>query len=68
MRVETERLLLRHYTPEDADDQLRVMTDPEFMRRIGPHFKPPTRDMVLVGFGRIDEHWRRLGYGSGRWN
>ncbi|HEX8502372.1 MAG TPA: GNAT family N-acetyltransferase [Pyrinomonadaceae bacterium] len=64
IEIETERLRMRKYELEDADDQLRVMTDPEFMRRIGPHFKPPTRDMVLVGLGRIDEHWRRLGYGQ----
>ena len=64
MEVETERLRLRHYAIEDADEQLRIMTDPEFLRRIGPQFVRPTRDQILVGFGRIDEHWKRLGYGQ----
>ena len=64
MEVETERLRLRHYVPGDADDQLRVMTDPEFVRRMGPQFVRPTRDQILVGLGRIDEHWKRLGYGQ----
>ena len=64
MRVETERLRLRQYALEDADEQLRIMSDPEFLRRIGPQFLRPTRDKVLVGLGRIDEHWRLLGYGQ----
>jgi ribosomal-protein-alanine N-acetyltransferase len=63
MKVETERLLLRQYAPEDADEQLRIISDPEFLRHMGPQFRP-TRDRVLVGFGRIYEHWLRLGYGQ----
>jgi ribosomal-protein-alanine N-acetyltransferase len=62
MEVETERLLLRQYRLEDADEQLRVMSDPEFLRYLVP--QAPTRDKVLVGLGRISEHWLRLGYGQ----
>ena len=64
MEIETERLLLRKYALEDADEQLRILSDPEFLRRIGPHFPRPTRDKVLIGLGRIDEHWKQLGYGQ----
>jgi RimJ/RimL family protein N-acetyltransferase len=63
MEIETERLRLRHYALEDADEQLRILSDPEFRRHMGPQFQP-TRDKVLVGFGRIAEHWLRLGYGQ----
>ncbi len=63
MEVETERLRMRHYELEDADEQLRILSDPEFRRRLRPQ-PLPTRDMVLVGLGRIDEHWRLLGYGQ----
>ena len=63
MEIETERLRMRHYALEDADELLRILSDPEFRRLLRPQ-PLPTRDMVLVGFGRIDEHWRLLGYGQ----
>ena len=63
MRVETERLLMRPFTLEDADGQLRIIDDPEFRRPMGPQFQP-TRDKVLVGIGRMIEHWYQFGYGS----
>jgi RimJ/RimL family protein N-acetyltransferase len=64
MEIETERLRLRTYTPEDADEQLRIMSDDEFRRYFPPHFFKPTRDMVLIGIGRILEHWNLAGFGS----
>jgi len=63
MEIETERLRMRHYALEDADELLRILSDPEFRRRLSPQ-TPPTRDMVVRGLGRIDEHWRLLGYGQ----
>jgi ribosomal-protein-alanine N-acetyltransferase len=63
MEVETERLRMRHYALEDAEEQLRILSDPEFRRPLRPQ-PMPTRDMVVVGFGRIEEHWRLLGYGQ----
>jgi len=33
--LETERLLLRRFTPEDAEDNYRIYTDPENMRFMG---------------------------------
>lgn len=33
--IETERLLLRRFTPEDAADNYRIYTDPENMRFMG---------------------------------
>ena len=63
IEVETERLRMRKYGLEEADEQLRILTDPEFRRHLRP-LPLPTRDMVVVGFGRIEEHWRLLGYGQ----
>ena len=63
MEVETERLRMRHYALDDAEGLLRILCDPEF-RRHQRQQPLPTRDMVVVGLGRIDEHWRRLGYGQ----
>jgi RimJ/RimL family protein N-acetyltransferase len=62
MKVETERLLLREYALEDADEHLRIISDPEFRQPMGPKFQP-TRDKVLVGIGRFIEHWYQFGYG-----
>jgi RimJ/RimL family protein N-acetyltransferase len=62
MKVETERLLMRPFTLEDADEQYRIISDPEFRRRMGPQFQP-TRDKVIIGIGRFIEHWYQFGYG-----
>jgi ribosomal-protein-alanine N-acetyltransferase len=61
--IETERLRLRMYTPEDADAQYRIVGDPEFQTHFPPHDQP-TRDKVLVGIGRILEHWSLRGHGQ----
>jgi ribosomal-protein-alanine N-acetyltransferase len=63
MNIETERLRMRQYTLDDADEQLRIINDLEFRRYMPPHFQP-TRDKVLVGFGRIFEHWNLRGHGQ----
>ncbi|HLM55458.1 MAG TPA: GNAT family N-acetyltransferase [Pyrinomonadaceae bacterium] len=63
MQIETERLLMRMYTPEDADAQLRIIGTPEFQRHFPDWFRP-TRDKVLVGIGRILEHWNLRGHGQ----
>ena len=62
MEIETERLLMRAYVPEDADEQLRIVSDPEF-RRYFPATYQPTRDKALFGIGRFTEHWYQFGYG-----
>src|SRR5829696_8339260 len=62
MKIETERLLMRQYAPEDADAHLRFISEPEFGRHFPTSFQP-TRDRVLVAIGRFMEHWHQLGYG-----
>ena len=38
MRLETERLLIRPFVPEDAEALFRVLSDPEVMRLLEPPF------------------------------
>ncbi len=62
--LETQRLRMRHYTKEDADAHLRVVSDAEFRRYFPPPpVYQPTRDSVLVGIGRFIEQWHQFGYG-----
>ena len=62
MEIETERLLMRMYTPEDADAHLRIVSTPEFRTHF-PEWFQPTRDKVLVAIGRFLEHWGLRGHG-----
>lgn len=63
--METERLILRRFTPEDAEEYFPLMSDPEVLRYTGD--KPlesveqvremllnrPIRDYGVVGYGRM---------------
>jgi ribosomal-protein-alanine N-acetyltransferase len=62
MKVETERLLLRRYALEDAEEQLRIVSDAEFRRHFPESYRP-TRDQVVWWFGASGEHWKQFGYG-----
>jgi RimJ/RimL family protein N-acetyltransferase len=61
--VETQRLRLRAFTSKDADEHYRIVNDPEFRRHFPPQFAQATRDNVLVGIGRVIEHWYQFGFG-----
>ncbi len=63
MDIETERLLLRMQTPEDAGALLRILSDAEF-RTYLPMREPPTLEQVEAGYGRILAHWAERGYGQ----
>jgi RimJ/RimL family protein N-acetyltransferase len=60
--IETERIRMRLYTREDADEQLRIVSDAEFKRYFADNFLP-TRDSTLIGIGRFLEHWSLRGHG-----
>lgn len=62
MEVETERLVLRRFTKEDADAHLAIVSDPEFRTHFPARYRPD-RDGVLVGIGRFLEHWYQFGFG-----
>jgi ribosomal-protein-alanine N-acetyltransferase len=63
--IETERLTLREWTPEDAPALFALASDAEVMRYVddGRPWVDPARARESVG--RIAERWRVNGYG--RW-
>ena len=63
--IETERLVLRVWTAEDASALYTLASDPEVMRYVddGKPWTDPARAREFVG--RIAECWRVNGYG--RW-
>src|SRR5262249_18381074 len=62
--VETERLLLRMFRPEDLDDLATLFRDPEVMRYVGDG-KPASREEAEKALESIIRHWSSHGFG--RW-
>jgi [ribosomal protein S5]-alanine N-acetyltransferase len=60
--LETERLLLRRFTPEDAADNYRIYSDPENMRFMGrgPDSVESEREQILR---HIANYYERHGFG-----
>lgn len=63
-RLETERLRLRVFTPEDLDPMCEITSDPEVMRYIG-HGRPLSREETEANLKSIVSAFRRRGFG--RW-
>jgi RimJ/RimL family protein N-acetyltransferase len=61
MQIETERLVLRTPSPEDADDLLDFVSDPEVMRRIGG--EAGDRDDAVAAIERWLARWEDDGIG-----
>ena len=62
--LETARLRLRLFRPDDLDELSAITSDPEVMRYIGPG-TPLTREETEFNLTRIIETFRRRGFG--RW-
>ena len=62
--IETARLRLRMFTPEDLDPLCEITSDPEVMRYIG-HGLPLSRDETEANLSNIVSAFRRRGFG--RW-
>jgi len=62
--VETARLRLRLFTPDDLDRMCEITRDPEVMRYIG-HGHPFSREETWKNLNTIMNAFRRRGYG--RW-
>lgn len=62
--LETARLRLRMFRPDDLDELSAITRDPEVMRYIGPG-DPLTHDETEFNMTRIIEAFRRRGFG--RW-
>jgi RimJ/RimL family protein N-acetyltransferase len=63
--LETKRLYLRCFRPEDLDDLARLLGDPEIVRYMGKDGKPISRDESEVALSSMIRHWERHGFG--RW-
>jgi RimJ/RimL family protein N-acetyltransferase len=61
--IETARLLLRMFQPEDASEFYRIISEPGFGTYLPPGFLP-TQDIARSGVKRKLEHWDRHGYGQ----
>ena len=60
--IETKRLRLRSFTPDDLDALTVINSDPVAMRHIGDG-KPITREETQKRIHRYLEHWREHGFG-----
>jgi RimJ/RimL family protein N-acetyltransferase len=63
-RVETARLQLRMFRPDDLDDLTGLFLDPDVMRYVG-NGKPGTRADAELALTSIINHWQKHGFG--RW-
>lgn len=61
--IETERLRLRMYAPDDAGAFYRIVSDAEFRRFLPPQFSP-TPETVAAAIPRVLAHWAERGYGQ----
>jgi RimJ/RimL family protein N-acetyltransferase len=56
----TERLLLRHWQPEDEAEMIRINQHPEVGRYLN---RPVDADSVAAFFGQVTGHWAAHGFG-----
>lgn len=57
--IETVRLKLRHFTPEDFDDLFRLYSDPEVMKYLSPR----TREQTQASLCKHIQHWQEHNFG-----
>ena len=62
--IETARLRLRTFRPEDLDDLAALFADPDMMKYVADG-KPAGREETRTALDSIIQHWRRHGFG--RW-
>jgi RimJ/RimL family protein N-acetyltransferase len=62
MQIETERLLLRAWRPDDFEDFARMSVDPDVMRYIA-NGQPATRSQAWRTMAVFVGHWALRGYG-----
>ena len=60
--IETARLRLRMFRPDDLDALAALFADPEVVRHVGDG-KPAGREIAEKAITSIIEHWRRHGFG-----
>ncbi len=63
IKLETDRLILRLFTPEDVDDLDGIFSKPSVMKYLGLQGEPMTRAETETALSSIIKHWERHGYG-----
>lgn len=63
-QIETERLILRMFRPDDLDELATLFSDPDVVRYVGDG-KPVSRDESDRALQSIIKHWQTHGFG--RW-
>ena len=62
VRLETDRLILRMFSADDAESYARICADPEVMRYLGEG-KPLSTLEAWRHMAFLVGHWQLLGYG-----
>jgi RimJ/RimL family protein N-acetyltransferase len=62
VEIETERLRLRSFVPEDFEPMHRLWNDAEVMKYIRPGWTP-SREEVVAYFERVKTRWGERGFG-----
>ncbi len=65
VELETDRLILRMFTPRDLDALYYIFSKPNVMKFLGLNGEPMTRAETETALLSIIKHWQRHGYG--RW-
>jgi RimJ/RimL family protein N-acetyltransferase len=63
MTLETDRLILRRWKPEDFEPYAAMMADPEVMRYLGADGMPLSRFAAWQAFCATLGHWELRGFG-----
>lgn len=63
--TETNRLLLRMFTPDDLDDLARIFAKPSVMKYLGLDGQPVLREETETALKSIIKNWELNGFG--RW-
>ncbi len=63
--IETDRLILRRFTPDDLDDLAAIFEKPEVMKYLGYTGEPMSRDETETALLSMIKHWERHQFG--RW-
>ena len=62
--IETERLFLRVFKPEDLDARHVIKNDPDVYEYLPPYYTPPTREKVGEAIALSIQRWREKGLGE----
>lgn len=63
--IETQRTILRLFTPDDLDDLASILGNPQVMKYLEIDCQPLSRERTEIAINSIIGHWEKNGFG--RW-